>query len=55
MNLPTTTKKAQAAAVMDEIAILRVQLAACTRESDRIALEEDIEDLRQDYIELMHY
>lgn len=51
----TTTPQTRVGAIRQQMANIRTQLKTTTTSTDRLALEEDYEDLRQDLIEALHY
>lgn len=55
MSPLTQSKAEQVAAIRLQIKHLQTQLQANPNTNDRTAIEEDLEDLRQDLIELLHY
>lgn len=55
MQVPTKAQHEKAIALRCEIKRIRLQIEATSSHDERIALEEDLEDLRQDLIEVLCY
>lgn len=55
MQIPNKTQTEKALAIRCEIKRIRLEIESTPSHDERIALEEEIEDLRQDLIEVLCY